>query len=47
MDEAADALQRGISVVVPQNVGGVKPGGAERGEAVLIDKASGLSLIHI
>lgn len=41
VDEAADALQRGISVVAPQNVGGVKPGGAERGEAVLIDKASG------
>ena len=40
MDEAADALQRGISVVAPQNVGGVKPGGAERGEAVLIDYKS-------
>ena len=27
-DEAADALQRGIGIVAPQNIGGVKPGGA-------------------
>ena len=39
-DEAADALQRGIGIVAPQNIGGVKSGGAERGKAVLIDEAA-------
>lgn len=39
-DEAADALQRGIGIVAPQNIGGVKSGSAERGKAVLIDEAA-------
>jgi len=39
-DEAADALQCGIGIVAPQNIGGVKSGGAERGKAVLIDEAA-------